>query len=115
MTYAHPQMPNGVVMVRLYEQASIDDSNGATRPIKRQPAMGVSAYIGDGIVYVLDFNESFTLRLIDIASNVEVFSSTVLPGQTAITIPYDLSGDFFINFDFPYISYKGNIHLWFYN
>lgn len=111
MTYAHPQMPNGVVKVKLYEQASIDDSNGATRPIKRQPAMGISAYIGDGVIYVPDFNESFTLRLIDIASNVEIFSSTVLLGQTAITIPQDLLGDFFINFDFLCISYRGNIHL----
>ncbi len=111
MTYALPQPPNEAVVVRLYVHAEFDESSAATYPIKRQPSMGITAYVSDGIVYVQEFNESFTLRLIDMDSSVEVFSSTVLPGKTIVTLPQDLLGDFFINFDFPYISYRGDIHL----
>ena len=49
--------------MRLYVHAYNDDSNAATYPIKRALAMGISAYVGAGIVYIQDFNKSFTLAV----------------------------------------------------
>ena len=79
-TYALPQLLDVSVMVRLYVHADNDDSNAATYPIKRLLAIGIRTYVGAGIVYIQNFNESFTLRLIDIVSNTEVFSLIALPG-----------------------------------
>lgn len=111
MTYAFSQQPSGDVMVKLYAHVNFDDPSPGTYPIKRQPPMGIIAYISDGAIYVQEFESPFTLRLTDINSNEEVFSTNVLLGQTTITIPQNLNGDYFLDFDFSFTSYRGEIHL----
>lgn len=108
---ADTQLPKGVVEVKLFAHGNYDDSNSVTYPIKRQPSVGIRAYVGNGVLCVQEFEEQFTFRLIDVNSSIEVFSSTVLPGQNIISLPQNLCGDFFVDFDFSFISYRGVIYL----
>lgn len=106
---AFTQQPSGMVRVELH--VYIVDPNQVGKPIRRQPSVGITAYVGNGMVYVQDFNKSFTLRLTNANNGADVFSTNVITGQTSIPIPKELYGDYFMYFIFEGVIYRTQIHL----
>ena len=109
--FAFPQLPIGAVVVKLYAQEDFDNSNPVTRPIKRQPSMGITVYVENGSIFFQDFDEPFRMLLLDSNSKEEVFSTTVLPGQTSEALPLKIKGNLFLCFEFSSLSYSGELYI----
>ncbi len=107
--FAFLQQPAERVRVELY--VYLVDPNHVGKPVKRLPPAGLTAYVGNGSIYVQGFEKSFTLRLSDANNGTDMFSTNVTTGQTAIPIPKGLSGDFIMDFIFDRVTYRTQIHL----